>query len=350
MNSREKILALSLGGMLGTVLAWLIVSKAIITPYRTAGHDILEEEITLDEKTKYLGLHPIFAKQFANFRGRTYGEDYDVAFDRFDSAVKGWLDDAGLGDSSEVSFVAEPLVGRSKIRDVSLRIKASGFLADVVGFLHRLHADPHLLKIASIRLTPTAKDARKVVASIHAVTKFLPPPELEDADRNPTPIEEQEIPSRLAFAESDYVAIANQSPFVPTWAPPTPKPQPTPRPDAVTPLPTPKPIPTPTPNPERLASVLIIENRMKAHLYNPESGSTRIVERNEKITAGETFFLAEPPFGIIIRDPGKTLYYVPLGGVISDRMPIADNSEIPLKLLERLEVRGLVPRKKADKS
>lgn len=162
-TSRERVLALTAGGVLGLTLLYAVVNGLFIAPARALDEEIrsARNEKTMLERENSKG--PVYERHLRQLAALTCGIDdgqvKELVFDR----LMRLLDRSGLGSEGKV-VKAPRVVPRSYYKEISWSVDKIGQMRHVLNLLYLLDADPTLHRLEGLTITPRHRDG---LVSVH---------------------------------------------------------------------------------------------------------------------------------------------------------------------------------------
>ncbi len=206
-NRREKILALSAGGLVFVMLAWFLLffgDSRSSTQLRAKAVQLRED---LAKKQKSLAAALLEAKQLADWQKRALPSNYTLA----QSLYRNWLSElAGRSNFQKLTIVSsDDHTLRKAVTSISFTLNCRATLGDVTKFLYEFYSAGHLHQIRSLTLKPV-ENSRELDVGMTIQALSLP-----DADRKDQLTKEPGHGLKLASIDDYRGAIAKRDLFTP---------------------------------------------------------------------------------------------------------------------------------------
>lgn len=173
MNKRSRLLAFGALGAAGLLIAGFAIRAVVLRPLRTLDDQIVQLRLRLrsldGERKSFLAAD----SQIRSAAGTLFGGRAEEAEAQLGTLLSAQLLQAGLQepDFSRVPASRRRLPGAEEI---GWTVQGEGTPAQLVDFLYLLQAQPRLLRIDSLMLTP-ASDPRRVRIRFRCLTLVLNP-------------------------------------------------------------------------------------------------------------------------------------------------------------------------------
>lgn len=162
-TSRERVLALTAGAVLGLTLLYAVVNGLFIAPARALDEEIrsARNEKTRLERENSKG--PVYERRLSQLAALTCGIDDGQVKELVFGRLMRLLDRSGLGSEGKV-VKAPRVVPRSYYREISWSVDKVGQMKHVLNLLYLLDADPTVHRLEGLTITPRH---RQGLVSVH---------------------------------------------------------------------------------------------------------------------------------------------------------------------------------------
>lgn len=156
MKSREKILAVVVGGIVAVLLLGLLVRAAVITPLRDRDKRILAARTALEkirgERREYFAAEDVVR----GFAQTTFSTNTDQALAKSGEMLARLILQSGLRetDFSRSPFGPRRLHSALKTFEIGWSVQGDGRLSDVVDLLFLVQDSPYLHRVEGVNLMP----------------------------------------------------------------------------------------------------------------------------------------------------------------------------------------------------
>jgi hypothetical protein len=228
MNPRERILASIIGGALGIVLVYHLISYGLVEPLRQMDKQIAsltDEEAELDE---LIGMSELLTGQWLDFTSRTFSFEPTKASDSFGLQLKELAKRHGFQDAVFSAGSWTKIGAKTGISTVAQRIGVDGRYDNVIRFLRDIYQAPYLCQITKVSLTPLeAKGRGRDLVKLDITVETPVLPELDKkkfrelANAHTLPAEPLPPFRKGLRGDEAYQALAERNIFRPYQPPPT---------------------------------------------------------------------------------------------------------------------------------
>lgn len=252
MTVREKVMAGTVGAMMGGFVLYTITQSVLLAPAAEADGAVPKLESTIAEHERVIAREGYYRENLTKFKARTFGRTEPVASEEMRAFILTVARRSGMNtreDWSTSSFRGKR--DRGVYQEVGWAVNARGSMKSVVNFLHLLQDDPRLHRIDRFGVMPDPK-RRDMKVSLRYTSLVLDPKVVP----KPKPKAKAVPPEKLVYPQlasaqrKQYDAIVTRDLFRPYVKRPVvirrPPPPPPPR-DRTRKPPPPPPPPKPPP-------------------------------------------------------------------------------------------------------
>ncbi len=351
MSSRERILAIMVGGAVVALIGYQGFRSFIYAPYQELLSDVADARKERGELRMYVQREEELIEQWRSATAQTLGVDLQTAQSDFRQDLFDLLTQAGFREPQlrPATVQRHYLYGKPQkqlppFEEVSIRVETEGLNKQLARFLQSFYEQPYRTRIPRMRIT-VAQESRRggrgaparapdgPMLNIDFTATALVLPELREVEHvEPDPTSEL---GRLAFASESYGRLSSANVFqkyeppappVVVRPPPDREPEPEPEPDPGPPPPPPPPA-WPTVADKTLIGVEAINGAVLAKVRPTGDYATapEELQLGSEVDDGEVVLIH--PRGLVVRfedkpySPDEPLvdYFYPLGEPFSSR-------------------------------